>query len=121
MTAPCQDIGDGIPGLGVTRLPVKQVGMALPYLTLMAAENCKKSCVITGNIVAALRGQEKIRTTNHTSFLREGREEVRKRNARRSEGALVDNLSGAHVQVTFRLQQVTKRGAWRMVQPGQRP
>ena len=39
--------GDGAPGREITRLPVKQAGMALPDPTLTAPENWQASCVIT--------------------------------------------------------------------------
>ena len=67
--------------------------------TKTAPENWKASCVITGHLVTALRGQEDFRTADHAAYLREGREEVRKRNAQRSEEALEETLAGAPVQV----------------------
>ena len=42
-----QGLGEITPGRGVTRLPVKQAGLALPDLTKMAPENWAASCVIT--------------------------------------------------------------------------
>ena len=39
-----------------TRLPVKQAGLVIPDLVLMAPENWTASCVITGHLVSALRG-----------------------------------------------------------------
>ena len=55
-------MGEGAPGRGVTRLPVKQAGLALPDPTLTDPENWTASCVITGHLVAALRGQMEFRT-----------------------------------------------------------
>ena len=55
--------------------------------------------------------------TDHVAFLREGREEVWKRNASRSEEALDEILVGAPVQVARCLRQAKKTGAWLMVQP----
>ena len=52
-----EGIGEGAPERGVTRLPVKQAGMALPELTLTSPENWTASYVITGYLVAAPRGQ----------------------------------------------------------------
>ena len=46
----------------VTLLPVKQAGLALPDPMKMAPENWMASCVVTVNLVAALRGQEEFRT-----------------------------------------------------------
>ena len=47
-----EGLGEGAPGRGVTRLPVKQAGQDLPDPTLMAPENCTASCVITVHLVA---------------------------------------------------------------------
>ena len=79
-----QGLVEGIPGRGVTRLQKKQAGIALPDPTSMAPENWTTSCVITGHLVTALSGQEESRMADHVTCLREGREEVRKRNTRRS-------------------------------------
>ena len=37
-----QGLGEGTPGRGVTRLPVKQAILALPDPTKMAPENCRR-------------------------------------------------------------------------------
>ena len=52
-----QGLGEGKPGRGVTRLPVKQAALALPDPTNAAPENWKASCVIKGHLVAAIRGK----------------------------------------------------------------
>ena len=57
-----QGLGEGTPGRGVICLPVKQVGLALPDLTNTSTENWTASCVITGHLVALIRGQEEFRT-----------------------------------------------------------
>ena len=64
-----QGVGEGIPGPGVTCLPVKQVGVALPYPTNTAPENCTASCVNIGNLIAALRGREVFQTAEHATIL----------------------------------------------------
>ena len=48
---------EGVPEREITRLPVKQAGLALPDPTQTAPDNWTSSCVITGHLVAALRGQ----------------------------------------------------------------
>ena len=48
---------ESVPEREVTRLPVKQAGLALLGPSQMAPENWTASCVITGHLVAALRGQ----------------------------------------------------------------
>ena len=52
-----EGLGEGVPEQGITRLPVKQAGLALPDPTVMDLENWAVSCVNTGNLVAPLRGQ----------------------------------------------------------------
>ena len=112
-----QDVGEGTLGRGVTRLPVKQAGLALPYPTKTAPENWMASCVIIGNIVVALRGQEEYRTVDHAAYIREGRPEVRNSNKLRSEEALVETLEGATARDARRLRRVTKTGKWIKVKP----
>ena len=52
-----EGLGDGAPERGVTRLSVKQAGLALPDPTQTDPEKWAASCVITGHLVAALRCQ----------------------------------------------------------------
>ena len=60
-----QGLGEGAPERRVTRLPEKQAGLALPDPTLTSPENWTASCVITGHLVSALRGQVDFRTADH--------------------------------------------------------
>ena len=62
-----QGVGKGTLGQGVTRLSVKQVGMSLPDPTKTAPENWTVSCVITGNLIAALRGQVEFQTADYSA------------------------------------------------------
>ena len=55
----------GVPEQGVTRLPVKHAGLALPDPSQTAPENWTASCVITGHLVAALRGQVEFWIADH--------------------------------------------------------
>ena len=112
-----QGAGEGVPGQGVTFLTVKQAGLDLPDPTNTAPENWTASCVITGNLIAALRGQEELRTTDYTAFIREGQGEVQNRNIIRSKAALAETIVGAPVKVARHLRRVTKVGAWMMLQP----
>ena len=109
-------VGEGTPGWGVTSLPVKQAGIALPDLTKTSPENWTASCVIIGNIVASIRVQEDFITADHAAYIREEREEVMKSNNLRLEEALAETLEGAAVHVTRHLRQATKTGKWMMVQ-----
>ena len=69
----------------VTRLPVKQAGLALADPSHTAPENWTASCVITGHLVAALRGQVEFQKADHSACLREGRTAVRRRGQIRAE------------------------------------
>ena len=51
-----QVVGEGIPGRGFTRLPVKQEVLDLPDPTKISLNNWTASCVSIGYLVAALRG-----------------------------------------------------------------
>ena len=107
-----EGLREGVPERGVTRLPVKQVGLDLLGPSQMAPENWTASCVITGHLVAALRGQVEFRTADHLACLREGWTAVRRRGQQRAEEALMDALEGAPVLHARRLRRATNTGAW---------
>ena len=65
-------------GIEITGLPVKQDGIALPNPTQTAGSNWTVSCVITGHLVAALRGTAEFRSGDHALLMGEGREEIRR-------------------------------------------
>ena len=87
--------GDGAPGRDITRLPVKQAGMALPDPILTAPENWQASCVITGHLVSALRGQVPFRTADHVACLQDGRAAVRRQNAAKVVASLETTIARA--------------------------
>ena len=67
-----EGLSEGMPERGVIRLPVKQAGLALPDPYQTSPENWTASCIITGNLFAALRGQVEFQTADHSTCLREG-------------------------------------------------
>ena len=79
-----EGVGDGTQGRAITRLPVKQAGLALPDWTRTAPDNVQTSCVITGHLVSALRGQVPIRTADRAACLRDVREAVRRKSVAKS-------------------------------------
>ena len=97
---------EGLPTRENTRLPVKQAGLAIPDPDLTAPENWTASCVLTGHLIAALRGQTTFRRADHTACLRGGRLAVRHR------GALRAALEGAPVQQERCMRRAAKTGAW---------
>ena len=111
-----EGVGDGAPGRATTLLPVKQAGMTLPDPTRTAPENYQASCVITGHLVSALRGQVPFRTADHTACLWDGRAAVCRKSVAKAMASLEMTISGAPAVVTRRLQWETKTGAWLTVQ-----
>ena len=65
-----------IPCMAITSLPAKQAGIVLPDTTLTKGVNWMASCVITGHLVATLRGTVENRSGNHALLMEEGREEI---------------------------------------------
>ena len=65
MPALFEGLREGVTEQGVTCLPVKQAGLALPDPSHTAPENWMASCVITRHLVAALRGQFEFQTAYH--------------------------------------------------------
>ena len=110
-------MGEGLPERGVPRLPVKQARLSLPDPSQITPENLTASCVITGNLVAALRGQVEFRTVDHSACLQEGRTAVWRRGQRRAEKDLTAAQEGAPVLHVRQQQRATKTGAWLIVQP----
>ena len=62
----------GLPERGVICLSVKQAGLSLPDPSQTAPENWTASCVIKGNLVAALRRQVEFWTADHLACLQGG-------------------------------------------------
>ena len=112
-----QGLQEGVLERGVTRLPVKQAGLAFPNPSQTAPENWTASCVITGHLVAALRGQVKFLTADHSACLRKGRTDLRRRGQIQLEEALTAKLEEAPVLHARRLQRAAKNGAWLTVKP----
>ena len=117
MPALFQGLREGVPERGVTRLPAKQAGLALSDPSQTAPENWTASCVITGQLVAALRGQVEFWMADHSACLWEVRTAVRRRGQIRAEEALTAALEGGPVLHAHRLQRAAKTGAWLTVKP----
>ena len=73
---------------GVTHLPVKQVGMVLPDITISTSENCMDSCDVTGNLVATLIGRTEFWMGDHALLLKEGCRDIRSRNVQNTQADL---------------------------------
>ena len=96
-------VGDREPGMAINRLLMNQAGLALPDLTRTAPDKRQASCVITGHLVSALRGQVKFRTADHAACLRDGRAAVRWKSVAKSMVSLEATIAGAPEVFTHRL------------------
>ena len=92
-----EGLREGVLEQGITCLPVKQAGTALPDSTVTDPENWTASCVITGHLVAALRVQVEFQTADHSACFLEVRTAVRRRGQIRAEEALTAALEGVPV------------------------
>ena len=95
-----EGLREGMTERGVTRLPVKQAGLALSNPTQTAPENWTAPYVVTGHLVGALMGQVGFRTEDHSACLQEGRIAVRQRGQRQAEEAPTAALEGSPVSHT---------------------
>ena len=77
--------------------------------------NWTASGVITGHLVAALRGQVELRTADNSTCLWEGQTEVWRRSTQKSEEALTTKIAGALIQGAHQLRRETKTGSWMTV------
>ena len=106
-----EGLHEGVLERGVTCLPVKKVGLALTYPSQTAPENWTASCVITGHLVATLRGQVELRTADQSACLQEVRTAVRRQGRRQDEEDMTAALEGAPVLQARRLRRATNTGA----------
>ena len=77
-----------IPRRVITGLTVKQAGIALPDPTWTAGVNWTASCMITGHLVAALRGTVEFRSGDHALLIGEEREDICWQHTEDAENAL---------------------------------
>ena len=112
-----EGLREGVPERENTRLLEKQAGLALPDPIQTAPENWTASCVSTGHLVAALRGQVELRAADHSGFLREGQTDVQKRGEIRAEEALTAAMERDPVLQARRMQRAANTRAWLTVLP----
>ena len=74
--------------------------MSLPYPTRTAPENWQASCVITGHLVSALRGQVPFQMADHAACIWDGRAEVRRQNVAKAMASLETTIARAPAVIT---------------------
>ena len=65
-------------------LPVKFAGLAIPDPTASAATNYDASILVCSHLLAAFRGVDEFRTTDHLAVIREVKTELRQRNLKKN-------------------------------------
>ena len=63
-------------GKTITLFPVKHAGLAIPDPIQTAHDNWTASCVVTGNLVVALRGRVDFLSGYHSQLLTNSRAEI---------------------------------------------
>ena len=64
-----QGLREGVTERGITRLPAKQAGMAIPNPDFSAWENWVASCFVTGNLIEVLHRQTYFKTGYYAVLL----------------------------------------------------
>ena len=106
-----------IPMIAVTGLTVKQAGIALPGHTQTVGTNWMESCVITGHLVAELRGTDEFRARVCALLMIEGRGNIHRRHAEDAEMALGEAQAAASMADAFQMVRIMQAGAWLLVLP----
>ena len=70
------------------------------------------SCVITGHLVAALRGTAEFRSGDRALLMEEGREEIQRRHTEAAEAALGEAWAYASMEDTQWTGRIQRTGAW---------
>ena len=60
----------------VIQIPVMHTGLELPYTNLSALDNWTSSCIVSGNLVADLRGLTDFQPGNYSMILKDRRAET---------------------------------------------
>ena len=106
-----------IPGRAVTRMQVKQDGIALLDPSQTAGANWTASCVITGHLVIVLRREAEFWSGNHAFLMREVRDEIRRRHVETAETKMGKSRASAFTEDAQWIVQITRTGAWLSVLP----
>ena len=79
------DYDEKDPRRALAALPVKWAGLAIPDPTTSAQPNYESSILLCSHILAAFRGVDEFRSTDHTKVIREVKAELKLRNAAKNE------------------------------------
>ena len=106
-----------IPREVVTNMPINQAGVDLQHSTQINGANWTVSCVITGNLVIALRGTAEFWSGDHTLLMGEGMDAIRWRHAEAAETALGEARAAAFTEDACWMGRIMRVGVWLSVLP----
>jgi hypothetical protein len=112
---------DNIPSndyrVSICKLPVKYAGLALPNPTESAASNYENSCLRNSHLIAALRGNENFRHSNHLTTIREANAELKTRQSNHLESQLSEILDTLSPDIRRAILRAKDTGHWLSIFP----
>ena len=101
----------------VMRFPAKNAGLKIPDPTLTSQGNWNVSCMVTGHLIADLRGYFEFLSGDHGQLPTNDRAEIWRWKGKEAEEALSDEVRGLSLMEGHRLRRGRKTGAWLSVAP----
>jgi hypothetical protein len=105
------------PRRALAGLPVKWAGLAIPDPTTLAQPNYEASILLCSHILAAFRGIDVFRSTDHLKVIRDVKAELKLRNAAKSESSLNDLASKMSCDNHRTILRGKETGQWLSVLP----
>jgi hypothetical protein len=98
-------------------LPVKWAGLAIPDPTTSVQPNYEASILLCSHILAAFRGVDVFRSTDHLKVIHDVKAELKLRNAAKSESSLNDLASKMSCDNRRTILRGRETGQWLLVSP----
>jgi hypothetical protein len=105
------------PRRALSGLPVKWAGLAIPDPTALAQPNYEASILLCSHILAAFRGVNVFRSTDHLKVIQDVKAELKLRNAAKSESSLNDLASKMSCDNYRTILRGKETGQWLPVLP----
>ena len=99
-----------IPVRGFTHRQSNTRELAIPNPIISASQNWMASCVITGHLYADIQRRTEFWTGYHALLMKEGFEDIRRRNVQNVKAVLEETMSTAPALIARQLIWVTRKG-----------
>ena len=100
---------------GITCLPFKQSGQAIPNPNLSSWENWVAPFVVMVHLISALFGRKNFKTGDHSMLLRKVQGDIRRRRVQDAQTAMEEVMTAAPTLDAYQLIWRTWMGAWLIV------